>query len=143
MKPVMAVIAGVLIDLLGSIIIAVLIGFALGFYLLSQGVAESELEAVLTASLTQLPWNVALIALGAAISVLAGFVTAKIAKHDVYAYAGAVGCISGIFGFWTGYNDTSMPLNIALALLTIIATVFGAFLWLKKNPPSMTTIPTQ
>jgi hypothetical protein len=36
-----------------------------------------------------------------------------------------------------------MPLNIALALLTIVATVFGAFLWLKKNPPSMTTIPTQ
>ena len=139
----MAVIAGVLIDLLGSIIIAVLIGFALGFYLLSQGVAESELESVLTARLTQVPWNVALIALGTAISVLAGFVTAKIAKHHVYAYAGAVGCISGIFGFWTGYNDTSMPLNIALALLTIIATVFGAFLWLKKNPPSMTTIPTQ
>ena len=49
MKPVMAVIAGVLTDLLGTIIIAVLFGFALGFYLLSQGVAESELEAVLTA----------------------------------------------------------------------------------------------
>jgi hypothetical protein len=139
----MAVIAGVLIELLGSIIIAVLIGFALGFYLLSQGVAESELESVLTARLTQVPWNVALIALGTAISIVAGFVTAKIAKHDVYAYAGAVGCISGIFGFWTGFNDTSMPLNVFLALLTIIATVFGAFLWLKKNPPSMTTIPTQ
>jgi hypothetical protein len=139
----MAVIAGVLIDLLGSIIIAVLIGFALGFYLLSQGVAESELESVLTARLTQVPWNVALIALGTAISIVAGFVTAKIAKHDVYAYAGAVGCISGIFGFWTGFNDTSMPLNVFLALLTIIATVFGAFLWLRKNPPSMTTIPTQ
>jgi hypothetical protein len=142
-KPVMAVIAGVLIELLGSIIIAVLIGFALGFYLLSQGVAKSELESVLTARLTQVPWNVALIALGTAISIVAGFVTAKIAKHDVYAYAGAVGCISGIFGFWTGFNDTSMPLNVFLALLTIIATVFGAFLWLKKNPPSMTTIPTQ
>ena len=143
MKPVMAVIAGVLIDLLGTIIIAVLIGFALGFYLLSQGVAESELETVLTARLTQLPWNIAIIALGAAMSVLAGFVTAKIVKHGVYAYAGAVGCISGIFGFWTGLNNTSMPLNISLALLTILATVFGAFLWLRKNPPSMTTMPTQ
>jgi hypothetical protein len=143
MKPVMAVIAGVLIDLLGTIIIAVLIGFALGFYLLSQGVAESELEAVLTARITQAPWNIALITLGTAISVLAGFVTAKIAKHGVYAYAGTVGCISGIFGFWTGLNDTPVPLNISLALLTIVATVFGAFLWLRKNPPSVTPMPTQ
>jgi hypothetical protein len=141
-KPVMAVIAGILIDLLGTIIIAVLFGFALGFYLLSQGVAESELEAVLTATIMQVPWNIILIALGAAVSVLAGFVTAKIAKHGVYAYAGTVGCTSGIFGFWTGLNDNSIPLNISLALLTIVATVFGAFLWLRKNPPSMTSMST-
>lgn len=143
MKPVMAVIAGVLIDLLGTIIFAVLVGFALGFYLLSQGVAESELEAVLTARITQVPWNIILIALGTAISVMAGYVTAKIAKHGVYTCAGIVGCISGGFGYSTGLDEYSVPLNISLALLTIVATVFGAFLWLRKNPPSMTTIPTQ
>ena len=143
MKPVMAVIAGVLIDLLGTIIIAVLIGFALGFYLLSQGVAESELETVLTARITRTPWNIALIGLGAAISVLAGYATAKIAKHGVYVYAGIVGCISGGFGYSTGLDEYSVPLNISLALLTIVATVFGAFLWLRKNPPSMTPMPTQ
>jgi len=139
----MAVIAGILIDLLGTIIIAVLFGFALGFYLLSQGVAESELEAVLTAKIMQTPWNIFLIALGAAISVLAGYVTAKIAKHGVYVYAGIVGCISGGFGYSTGLDDYSIALNISLALLTVVATVFGAFLWLRKNPPSMTTMPTQ
>jgi formate/nitrite transporter FocA (FNT family) len=139
----MAVITGVLIDLLGTIIIAVLLGFALGFYLLSQGVAESELEAVLTAKIMHAPWNIFLIALGASISVLAGYVTAKIAKHGVYIYAGIVGCISGGFGYSTGLDDYSVPLNLSLALLTIVATVFGAFLWLRKNPPSMTTIPVQ
>ena len=139
----MAVIAGVLIDLLGTIIIAVLFGFALGFYLLSQGVAESELEAVLTAKISQAPWNISLIALGSAISVLAGYVTAKIAKHGVYVYAGIVGCISGGLGYWTGLDDTSIPMNISLALLTVVATVLGAFLWLRKNPPSMTSMPTQ
>jgi hypothetical protein len=139
----MAVIAGVLIDLLGTIIFAVLVGFALGFYLLSQGVAESELEAVLTARITQVPWNIILIALGTAISVMAGYVTAKIAKHGVYTCAGIVGCISGGFGYSTGLDEYSVPLNISLALLTIVAAVFGAFLWLRKNPPSMTTIPTQ
>jgi hypothetical protein len=139
----MAVIAGVLIDLLGTIIIAVLFGFALGFYLLSQGVAESELEAVLTAKISQAPWNISLIALGSAISVLAGYVTAKIARHGVYVYAGIVGCISGGLGYWTGLDDTSIPMNISLALLTVVATVFGAFLWLRKNPPSMTPMPTQ
>jgi formate/nitrite transporter FocA (FNT family) len=139
----MAVITGVLIDLLGTIIIAVLLGFALGFYLLSQGVAESELEAVLTAKIMHAPWNIFLIALGASISVLAGYVTAKIAKHGVYIYAGIVGCISGGFGYSTGLDEYSVPLNLSLALLTIVATVFGAFLWLRKNPPSMTTIPVQ
>jgi hypothetical protein len=139
----MAVIAGVLIDLLGTILIAVLFGFALGFYLLSQGVVESELEAVLTAKISQAPWNISLIALGSAISVLAGYVTAKIAKHGVYIYAGIVGCISGGLGYWTGLDDTSIPMNISLALLTVVATVFGAFLWLRKNPPSMTSMPTQ
>jgi hypothetical protein len=139
----MAVIAGVLIDLLGTILIAVLFGFALGFYLLSQGVVESELEAVLTAKISQAPWNISLIALGSAISVLAGYVTAKIAKHGVYVYAGIVGCISGGLGYWTGLDDTSIPMNISLALLTVVATVFGAFLWLRKNPPSMTSMPTQ
>jgi hypothetical protein len=139
----MAVIAGILIDLLGTIIIAVLFGFALGFYLLSQGVAESELEAVLTAKIMQVPWNILLIALGAAVSVLAGYVTAKIAKHGVYLYAGIVGCISGGFGYSTGLDDYSFPLNISLALLTVVATVLGAFLWLRKNPPSMTTMTMQ
>lgn len=139
----MAVIAGVLIDLLGTIIIAVLFGFALGFYLVSQGVAESELEAVLTAKISQAPWNISLIALGSAISVLAGYVTAKIAMHGVYVYAGIVGCISGGLGYFTGLDETSVPLNISLALLTIVATVFGAFLWLRRNPPSMTGTPTQ
>jgi len=143
MKPVMAVIAGVLIDLLGTILVAILIGFALGFYLLSQGVAESELETVLTARITQAPWNIALMALGTAISVLAGFVTAKIARRGVYACAGTVGCISGIFGFWTGFNDTPFALNGSLALLTVVATVFGAFLWLRKNPPASSTMPAQ
>jgi len=142
-KPVIAVIAGVLIDLLGTIIIAVLIGLALGFYLLSQGVAESELEAVLTARITHAPWNIFLIALGASISVLAGYVTAKIAKHGVYLYAGIVGCISGGFGYSTGLDEYSVPLNVSLALLTIAATIVGAFLWLRRNPPSMTTMPGQ
>jgi Na+/melibiose symporter-like transporter len=139
----MAVIAGVLIDLLGTILLAVLIGFALGFYLLSQGVAQSELEAVLTAKISQAPWNIALIVIGSAISVLAGYVTAKIAKHGVYVYAGIVGCISGGLSYLMGFDETSVPLNVSLALLTIVATVFGAFLWLRKNPPSMTTMPVQ
>ena len=46
MKPVIAVITGVLIDIIGTIIIAVLIGLALGFYLLSQGVAENSYNFV-------------------------------------------------------------------------------------------------
>ena len=143
MKPVIAVIAGVLIDLLGTIFFAVLMGFALGFYLLSQGVAQNELEAVLTVRITQAPWNIFLIALGTAISVLAGYVTARIAKHGVYTCAGIVGCISGGFGYSTGIDQYSVPLGISLVLLTIVATVFGAFLWLRNNPPSVTTMPTQ
>ncbi len=139
MKPVMAVIVGVLIDLLGTVIIAVLMGSGLGFYMLSQGLAQDELEAVLTAKLMQFPWNILTLALGAAISVVAGYVTAKIAKHSVYSYAGIVGCISGIFGYWTGLEYYSIPVNISLALLTIASTLFGAFLWLRRNKPSTTT----
>jgi hypothetical protein len=144
-KPVTAVIVGVLIDLLGSVIIAVLIGFSLGIYLLSQGVSQGELEAVITAKLMQFPWNIMATALGAAISVVAGFVTARIAKHGVYSYAGIVGCISGIYGYWSGsdLDYISTPLNISLALLTIVSTIFGAFLWSRKNPPSRTTMPAQ
>jgi hypothetical protein len=142
-KPVMAVIVGVTIDLLGTVITAVLIGFGLGFYMLSQGVAQDELEAVLTARLMQFPWNGMALALGAAISVLAGYITAKIAKHGVYSYAGIVGCISGIFGYWTGLGYYSIPVNISLALLTIASTLLGAFLWLRKNRPSSTATTTQ
>jgi hypothetical protein len=142
-KPVMAVIVGVLVDLLGTVIIAVLIGFGLGFYMLSHGVAQDELEAVLTAKLMQFPWNITALALGAAISVLAGYVTAKIVKHGVYSYAGIVGCISGIFGYWTGLEHYSIPMNISLALLTIASTLLGAFLWLRRNKPSTTATTSQ
>jgi len=139
----MAVIAGVLIELLGTRILAVLIGIAPGIYLNSEGAAESELEAVITTGITHAPWMIFLIALGASISVLAGYITAKIAKHGVYLYAGIVGCISGGFGYSTQFDEYSVPMNIALALLTLVATVFGAFLWLRKNSPSITSIPTQ
>jgi hypothetical protein len=135
MKPVKAVIVGVLIDILGSLLAAVLIGFALGIYLLSHGVAKDEMEAVLTARLMHAPWNILGYAAGAAISVIAGYVTAKIAKQSVYLYAGIVGCISGIFGYWTGLDYVSVQLNVALALLAIVSAVFGAFLWLKSTSP--------
>lgn len=136
MKPVMAVIVGVLVDLLGTVIISVLFGSALGFYLLSQGVAQDELEAALIARLMQAPWNVIGFALGTAISVLAGYVTAKIAKLNVYTFAGIVGCISAILGYSSAVEHYSIPMNIALSLLTVAATLFGAFLWSRRNKPS-------
>ena len=132
----MAVIVGVLVDLLGTVIISVLFGSALGFYLLSQGVSQDELEAALIARLMQAPWNVIGMALGTAISALAGYVTAKIVKHGVYTFAGIVGCISGILGYSSAHVHYSIPMNISLALLTIASTLFGAFLWLRRNKPS-------
>ena len=136
MRPVKAIIVGVMVDVIGTTIIAGLIGLVLGFYLLSHGVSEEELEVVLIEKVMEAPWNMVGFALGAAISILAGYITAKIAKDRVYFYAGVVGCISGIFGYWMGLGYYSDPINAALSLLAIVSAIFGAFLWLKKNTPN-------
>jgi len=139
MQPVKAVIVGVLVDVLGATMVAIIIGFVLGFYLISQGVSQEDLEAVLVARLMQAPWNIVAYFFGAAVSVLAGYVTAAIAKTGVYYCAGIVGAVSGMIGFWNGLEYYSVPLNSALALLAIVSALFGAFLWLRKNTPA--TIP--
>jgi hypothetical protein len=54
-----------------------------------------------------------------------------------------VGCSSGGLGYSTQFEDASVPLAVSLALPTLVAAVFGAFLWLRKNPPSMTCRPAQ
>lgn len=134
MQPVKAVIAGILVDVLGTTLIAILIGFVSGFYLLSQGVSQDDLEAALIERLMQAPWNVVACSLGAAVSVLAGYVTAAIAKTGVYYCAGIVGAITGMIGYWNGFAYYSTLLNRALAVLAIVATVVGAFLWLRRPP---------
>jgi len=143
MKPVKAVIVGVLVEVLGTAMVAILIGFALGFYLLSQGVSQDDLEAVLVTRLMQAPWNIVAYFLGAAVSVLAGYVTAAIAKTGVYYCAGIVGAISGIIGYWNGLEYYSVQLNSVLALLAFVSALFGAFLWLRKNTPANIPGPMQ
>ena len=132
-KVVKVILMGLLIDIGGSIAFQFVVGIIATVYLLKHGVGQAEVAPALIQLIMSQPWLSILEAIGAFISLLAGYyVTAKM-KEKTYKYAKILGVCSSAIGFSMAYSYYPLSENIAMAVLTILSSVAGAWLWMKRN----------
>ncbi|HEB83086.1 MAG TPA: hypothetical protein ENJ11_09530 [Gammaproteobacteria bacterium] len=129
-----AVIAGILTDIAGSIIAGVLVSIALVIYLVSNGADENNMEAMIMENMVRPPWSIISFAMAALVSLMAGYVTAKVAKVQVYYAAGIVALLTAAYGFYAGLGMYSHVMNAGVSVFSAAIVMLGAWLWRKRNP---------
>ena len=137
MKSFKAIFFGSLVDIIGTVVFSTIFMFIVGVYLMITGEISTEVtEEDFIEPFMNPPLSIIGYTFGCAISILAGYITAKISKYNVYFCAGFVSCISTIFGFYIGSEYYSIAFNLFLSVLTVLSVFLGAYLWVIRNTPN-------
>lgn len=128
-----AVAIGLLVDIGGSILAGMLLTTLYAFDLAASGVEEDELMEVI-ANIPSDSWvsDVGM-GIGCLLSVLGGYLCARIARHSEYKLGHIVAGISVIFGLALGMEGYSLFMNAALALATWASVMAGVWLGVSRN----------
>ena len=117
-SPLRAVLTGLAVDIGGSTVLGVAISLIYAIRLHDQGVPESEMRE----AMGNMPHDSALYIgstlLGASMSVLGGYVCARIARRDEYRAGAVMAAVSAIY--------VMMTASPALDEMTLLLTVTGA-----------------
>ena len=128
-----AILTGILVDIGGSTVLGFIIVLVLAAKLIFDGVPKEEIPQAIQTATTTLPFQVMGYLYGFGMSVLAGYVTARIAQEQIFFCAGIVGVISAMFGYFVGHESYSDGMLVVLTLLTIASVLLGALLWDKTG----------
>lgn len=129
-SPVKAVLLGAAVDIGGSLAMSMVLGIVVA--VMMSGVAPAQMGAELAAMAGTSPYKVIAMVLGTAMSVLAGFTCARIARRRDDKLAFILGAISVTAGLLFA-GDWSSPGMLALnAVLTFGAVLAGARLGRPK-----------
>jgi hypothetical protein len=132
-SPAKAVILGVVVDVGGSFAAGMLLTTVYIAVEMSRGSSEAEVAAALT-TLSPYSWfGLTGMGLGCLLSVLAGYVCARIAKKDEYGLGAIVAAISVVVALLTGAQQFSAVFNGVLAVLTGASVMIGVRLGFAKN----------
>ena len=129
-----AVIAGLLVDLGGSLVVGVALTILYGATLAANGTTD---EAQLAAALANIPvdsWvSIVGMILGCMFSLAGGYVCARIARRADYRLPGIVAAISAVSGFALAAGHYPLWLNIAMLAATAASVMGGARLAMGRN----------
>ena len=132
-SPVKAVLLGVLVDIGGSVATGIILAIIYGASLASSGATAEQIEAAF-ASIPADSWiSIAGIVVGTLLSLLAGYVCARVAKHSEFGLSAILAMISISFGLLVGAKQYSFILSAAFALTTFLAVMFGTRLGVARN----------
>ena len=127
-SPWIAVIVGAAIDIGGTIAVSFVLGAIYATTLIADGLPVDELQEALT-SIPPESWiSIIGMGLGFALSLVAGFVCAAIAKRSQYKYALIVAIISTVFGVALGAEYYGSAVSLLLAGATFATVMLGAWL---------------
>lgn len=132
-SPFKAIIVALIVDFGGTTIAGILLTMAYGAALALSGATPDQVMA----SLKDIPvdsWpSVTGIAIGTLLSALGGYVCARIAKHSEYRLGWILAAISTALGMAIGGTTYSALLNIAMAIVGVVAIMFGVRLGVARN----------
>ncbi len=127
-SPVKAVLAGLAVDLGGSLLLGIVLGIVYGISLARSGLNGEQIRR---AAETMPPdsWLVIVGTIaGAALSVLGGFVCARIARRSDYLLGFVLGGISAAVTWATALGSHGLLASLALAALGLACVLLGTHL---------------
>jgi hypothetical protein len=120
---VLAIFLGVLTDVGGTFIFSMCLGIVLAVFLLSQGAAPEEIQQT---ARTPMVWLVAFVP-GMCLSILGGFVAARVAKRSELLHGAMSGSISAIFALLMQFTQSNpVWYMVASTLIVPPLAVLGA-----------------
>jgi hypothetical protein len=129
-----AVLVGVVVDLIGTIVVALLVSALYGVILALRGLSPDEIELLIQNSSPISPLNLTLFALGAGMSVLGGYLCARIAKRREYFLALLTGVLSVAFPAAVTVMQEGIDLKLVLMMLfTLCASLLGGHIAFNRN----------
>ena len=137
-SPVKAIAIGLVIDIGGSFVSAIILAIAYGVLLASRGLSPEEIEHHLVNLDPYSTFYIVLMAFGGLMTVLGGYVCARIVNYSEYKFAFIFGFISAALGHIISESYHSTLDNLALGILTMGCALLGAWLRVvqKANAPA-------
>lgn len=132
-SPTKAIAMGLMIDIGGSLISALILAMAYSILLASKGLSPEEIEYQLVNSDPYSTFSIVTMVVGGCMTVLGGYVCARIVNYSEYKFAFIFGFISAAFGYIASESHYSTLDNIALAILTLGCALLGAWLRVVQN----------
>lgn len=132
-SPIIAVLAGLAVDIGGSLLASILIGIAYAAILASQGMSPEEIGATLTEPDPSTRYFVFSVVVGLGFSLLGGYVCARIARRQERRWATILGLLSGVIGLSMVSDRLEIGVNLGLSLLSIAIVVLGGELGRRRN----------
>ena len=119
------VIAGVVVDLVSTMLFGVVASILWGIALGAAGRSQQEIEAALTRPDADPLLSATFLAVGVLCSVLGGYVCERIARRGDYKAGAIVGALSAVIGLAMGAASTSAPMLGLLIFLTVGSVLLG------------------
>jgi hypothetical protein len=127
-SPLKAIIIGLVVDIGGSLVAAFILAIAYSVLLASRGWSPEEIEYHLTNLDLYSTFSVVTMIVGGSMTVLGGYVCARIVNYSEYKFALVFGFISAAFGHFASESYHSTLDNLAMGILTLGCALLGAWL---------------
>lgn len=133
-----AILAGLAVDIGGSILSGVAFVMIAGIFMSNTGADGDQIASSINA-LADDPWIYSGgVAAGFLFSVLGGYTCARIARHSEYRLGAILAAISIAFGLIVGTGEDSLALDIALMAAAFASTMIGIWLGTSRNAKDRT-----
>jgi len=132
-RPVRGIVFGLIIDFVGTFLLAFLASVIYAFVLAASGVPVSELEASMTNTGPTSLYGIVLTLLGLSMSYVAGFYCTKISRARNYRYPGIMAGISVVLGTLLSWGTTGILMLLVLNILGVSFVLLGARTYLRRK----------
>lgn len=136
-SPVKAVLLGALVDIGGSLILSTVMGIAMVMFLSQQNMTPEQIGEAFASMPGGSLFRIVGMVLGTGMSMLAGYVCARIARRRDFKLAGILGAISVSAGYLFSGDPNSVGVNLFNAVVTFAAVLAGARLGMPKAPANL------
>ena len=127
-SPVKAIIIGLVVDISGSLVSAFILAIAYSVLLTSRGLSPEEIEYHLTNLDIYSTFSIITMIVGGIMTVLGGYLCARIVNYSEYKFTFIFGFISAAFGHIASESYYSTLDSMALGILTLGCALLGAWL---------------
>jgi hypothetical protein len=131
-SPLKAILLGAATDIVGTMLLGIVLGIAYALFLATQGLSDTEIEITLQNIDRTSAFGLLAMAGGFAMSVLGGYVCARIANVTSYTAVGITAMISFAYGTYMGSGEDEWPTLLALNLTTVVAVFVGGWWHVRR-----------